>query len=1623
MDFERAPTGGGSWTTIATDSTPGDGFQASFDTTSVSDGHYDFRTVAYDVAGNQAAATPVTDRLVDNTPPDATISSPGAYLRGAVNLTSSTSDPGGSNASGVVTVAYEYSTNGGSTWQSTGSNFNSSAVPDGNVDLRVVATDAAGNVTASAPVTSFVDNTKPSTTDNAPSGWQSTPVTVTLNPNDGGSGVNVTEYSVDGNPSYTVGTSVVIPAPADGSNDGSHTIAYFSVDNAGNIETIKSTTVLIDATPPTCASCSAADYLRGTVDLSADPDTTGSGIKSVTFEYTDAGGSTWTAIGTDTTGPGPYTASWDTTPVPDGHYDLRILITDNADNVTTTDLPDKVVDNTAPDVALVGAPTEGQLVSGTIGIAASASDATSPVASVKFYVRGSLLGTDSTAPFSLNWNTTTGADGGATIQVVVEDMAGNTTTSAVRNVSVDNVSPTPTLADPGQYLNGTVSLSASSDADTTQVDFERRTAGGGSWVTIASDTTTPWGTSLDTTALADGLYDFRAIATDATGHTGTSPIRANVRVDNTSPAGSLTSPAGGATVGGPSVTLSGSYSDAGSGIASVRYELRPTGGGSWTTIATSTSAPFSATWDATTVASGSYDLQPVLTDRAGNTFTGAMRTITVDVSAPTVVLANPGATISGSVTLNATVTGSGATQVAFATSPAGGASWSSVGTDTSAPWSATFNTSLLPDGVYDIRATVSDSLGNTSFDTVTSIRVDNTAPRVVSSTPAEGSTVSSANAIGLVTSEPATPLNVTLDGGATVAPVVSGTHIDFGTGTLSPGAHTLSGELQDSSGKRAPFRVHFTVWSPSGSSLAPPVNKNTSAATSTTVESADGFAAATMPAGAWSTSGADWLILRITPVAAPSGLTNGFGSGPEALDVTARWALAGTEVHQFTRPIGILMRTTEKGLVPATFENGQWRVIARVPSAGTLPAGWDDGFWTDGAGFHLLTRHLSVFALLHDLQAPNAPQNVRGYLGPTGLTLRWTPGSDNSGTYDFVTVFSDSTDTGHYGVDYTTASIGSWSVGDPRIFRLKETDLAGNESALTRPLRPVPSLIGKTPDQVAALLAPLGLSVGTHHLRRDGPRGHGHRPRESRPRRRGRVDRPDRLPGRSGDAACVQGRDGTEDQAGQAEEHRCPRDGDACITRDGAALQPKAGEALHVALLRQGRPHDRQAAAAAPGAPHGCLHHQVDRSVRTRDGGSQAHDPARPHTGEEHATGSGLARRRRRDEHPRELHAPQGESRQLCEHRADVRRGGEPPDRRSRDRRRRRPVRSRADQRSACRVPVGEARRAHVEPETDGQLAQSRRFDRAPAIDARPDARSRHPTSPWRPGEAGPVEAGKAPHRRRLAQLTARPPEWFVPAGLGVRGAGGDEEEVGEPVEVGEHERVDPVLLVRDERVALGSAARRARDVQARGCLRAARQDEALEHGQIGVELVAPLLEPIDRTLFDTQPVGDAEGNAEVGADVEEVVLDELEQPAQSLGQAGIGKHHTESSVQLVDGAERTDAAVELGNARAVAERGLAAVAGARVDAREANGLVAVPRAHRLLQIGTKPALSRARNAGSVERSGWWVKTPTRVGVFTRVRVYIKEIVTAPPARVPSGRGSSARSPGAGSRSSPRRSR
>ena len=75
----------------------------------------------------------------------------------------------------------------------------------------------------------------------------------------------------------------------------------------------------------------------------------------------------------------------------------------------------------------------------------------------------------------------------------------------------------------------------------------------------------------------------------------------------------------------------------------------------------------------------------------------------------------------------------------------------------------------------------------------------------------------------------------------------------------------------------------------------------------------------------------------------------------------------------------------------------------------------------------------------------------------------------------------------------------------------------------------------------------------------------------------------------------------------------------------------------------------------------------------------------------------------------------------------------------------------------------------------------------------------------------------------------ARLPERLVAR---VRRAGEDEEQVGEPVQVDERERVQRALAGGVEHLALGAAARRSRDMQPRGGLAAAGKNEAAQLGQ-----------------------------------------------------------------------------------------------------------------------------------------------------------------------------------------------
>ena len=83
------------------------------------------------------------------------------------------------------------------------------------------------------------------------------------------------------------------------------------------------------------------------------------------------------------------------------------------------------------------------------------------------------------------------------------------------------------------------------------------------------------------------------------------------------------------------------------GVASAQFQYSPAGAGTWNTINTDTTSPYSVTWDTTALTDGgSYDLRVITTDNASNTFTSATVTVTVDRTAPaptSAKLANGGA--------------------------------------------------------------------------------------------------------------------------------------------------------------------------------------------------------------------------------------------------------------------------------------------------------------------------------------------------------------------------------------------------------------------------------------------------------------------------------------------------------------------------------------------------------------------------------------------------------------------------------------------------------------------------------------------------------------------------------------------------------------------------------------------------------------------------------------------------------------------------------------------------------------------------------------------------------------------------------------------------------------------
>ena len=157
----------------------------------------------------------------------------------------------------------------------------------------------------------------------------------------------------------------------------------------------------------------------------------------VTLSATDVGGSGVTATSYSTDGTNPPTIGYTTPFTVPQTTTVRFYSVDGAGNAEAVKAQTVQIDTVPPTSAMTSPPNASTVRRNhSVPLAATASDAGSGVASVGFLLDGSLLGMDTSSPYSLTWTPRVSSLGSHTLTAVATDRAGNKTTSAPITVTV-----------------------------------------------------------------------------------------------------------------------------------------------------------------------------------------------------------------------------------------------------------------------------------------------------------------------------------------------------------------------------------------------------------------------------------------------------------------------------------------------------------------------------------------------------------------------------------------------------------------------------------------------------------------------------------------------------------------------------------------------------------------------------------------------------------------------------------------------------------------------------------------------------------------------------------------------------------------------------------------------------------------------------------------------------------------------------------------------------------------------------------------------------------------------------------------------------------------------------------
>jgi len=174
-------------------------------------------------------------------------------------------------------------------------------------------------------------------------------------------------------------------------------------------------------------------------------------------------------------------------------------------------------DKTAPVVSITS-PVNNASVSGTINIQASASDNVG-VSLVSFYVDNVSIGSKTTAPYSVSWNTLGAASGNHVIKVTAQDAAGNISNASIQ-IGISAAS-TGDIAAPSVTINTPTSASSFNVGDNISVDVSASDNTGVAYVKLMVDGvatgiayTAPYTFNVSTTNMSSSTHTITATAYD-----------------------------------------------------------------------------------------------------------------------------------------------------------------------------------------------------------------------------------------------------------------------------------------------------------------------------------------------------------------------------------------------------------------------------------------------------------------------------------------------------------------------------------------------------------------------------------------------------------------------------------------------------------------------------------------------------------------------------------------------------------------------------------------------------------------------------------------------------------------------------------------------------------------------------------------------------------------------------------------------------------------------------------------------------------------------------------------------------------------------------------------------------